>query len=158
MLGSWTPQVEIRVLDLRLLDWGLPRHQTDMAAAVDLFACIDAPLAVAPQAPALLVPSGLALLMGDPHMAAMILPRSGLGHKKGLVMGNSVGLIDADYMAEVQISVWNRNPDGAEIMIEPGERIAQMIFVPVLRPAFTVVDQFSRETARGLGGFGSTGQ
>lgn len=157
MLPS-TPEIELKVLDARLKDWGLPQYQSDMAAAVDLFACIDAPLQIEPQAPAVLIRSGLALGMGNAHMAALILPRSGLGHKKGLVMGNSVGLIDADYMGEVMISTWNRNPAGsAPIEITPGERIAQMMFVPVVRPAFDLVEEFSAETARGAGGFGSTG-
>lgn len=157
MLPS-TPEIELKVLDARLKDWGLPQYQSDMAAAVDLFACIDAPLQIEPQAPAVLIRSGLALGMGNAHMAALILPRSGLGHKKGLVMGNSVGLIDADYMGEIMISTWNRNPAGsAPIEIIPGERIAQMMFVPVVRPAFDLVEEFSAETARGAGGFGSTG-
>lgn len=153
-----TPAIELKVLDARLHDWGLPSYQSDMAAAVDLFACIEAPVEIAAQAPATLVPSGLALGMGNAHMAALIMPRSGLGHKKGLVMGNTVGLIDADYMGQVFISVWNRNPVGSDaIVIEPGERIAQMMFVPVVRPEVNVVEEFSEQTARGAGGFGSTG-
>lgn len=153
-----TPAIELKVLDARLHDWGLPSYQSDMAAAVDLFACIDAPVEIVAQAPATLVPSGLALGMGNAHMAALIMPRSGLGHKKGLVMGNTVGLIDADYMGQVFISVWNRNPVGSDaIVIEPGERIAQMMFVPVVRPEVQVVEEFSEQTARGAGGFGSTG-
>ena len=96
--------------------------------------------------------------MDSPDFCAVILPRSGLGHKKGLVLGNSAGLIDADYTAQCFISVWNRNPPGSEaITIEPGERIAQMVFLPVVRPQFTVVDAFSRSSERGAGGFGSTG-
>ena len=96
--------------------------------------------------------------MGARNCAALVLPRSGLGHKKGLVMGNSVGLIDADYTGQVFVSVWNRNPVGSDaILIEPGERIAQMMFVPVFRAALTVVDEFTQETQRGSGGFGSTG-
>lgn len=150
--------VEVKILDPRLHDWGLPAYQTAGAAAVDLFACIEAPLAIAPQAPAVLVPSGLALNMGAMACAALVLPRSGLGHKKGLVMGNSVGLIDADYTGEIFISTWNRNPVGSDpIVISPGERIAQMMFVPVLHAQMTVVEAFSSETTRGAGGFGSTG-
>lgn len=156
-LSSFTPGIEVKVLDQRLHDWGLPKYQSDMAAAVDLHACIDAPLHVKPQEAAALVPSGIALFMNDAHVAAMILPRSGLGHKKGLVMGNSVGLIDPDYTAQIYVSVWNRNPSGDAIVIEPGERIAQMIFVPVVRPQLAVVGEFSGQTARGAGGFGSTG-
>jgi dUTP pyrophosphatase len=123
-----------------------------------LFACIDAPLQIEPQQAAVLVPSGIALHMDSANLCAMILPRSGLGHKKGLVLGNSVGLIDADYTAQCFISVWNRNPPGSQaISVEPGERIAQMVFLPVLRPVFSVVEEFSRGSQRGAGGFGSTG-
>ena len=150
--------IEMRVLDPRLYDWGLPRHQSALAAAWDLHACLHAPLTLAPGDPAALVPSGFALLMGDPGIAAMILPRSGLGHRRGLVLGNAVGLIDADYTAEIMISVWNRSAPGAEaVTIQPGDRIAQMLFVPVLRPAVTLVEDFTADTARGAGGFGSTG-
>lgn len=152
------PEVEVRILDERLNDWGLPRHQTEMAAAVDMFACLDAPLALEPQAPAALIPSGIALYIGNPDLCAMLLPRSGMGHKKGLVLGNLVGLIDADYTAEIMISVWNRNPAGSDpVVIAPGDRIAQMLFLPVVRPVLSVVPAFSAQTARGGGGFGSTG-
>ena len=152
------PFVEVRVLDERLRTWGLPRYQSADAAAVDLHACVDHTLLIAPESPAVLVSAGIAVHIGDPNVAAMILPRSGLGHKAGLVLGNSVGLIDADYLGPVSISVWNRNPHGTDpIRIEPGDRIAQLVFVPILRPAFRVVDAFSRATARGDGGFGSTG-
>jgi len=152
-----SPAVELKLLDPRLRDWGLPAYQTPMAAALDLHACLDAPLTLHPGAPAELVPSGLALHMADPHLAALILPRSGLGHRKGLVMGNAVGLIDADYTDQIFISAWNRNPPGTEpILIRPGERIAQMLFVPVVRPRLVEVAEFSRESGRS-GGFGSTG-
>ena len=153
------PRVEIKILDERLHTWGLPKYQTALAAAIDLMACLDAPLEIAPQAPAVLVPTGLALHMNASELCAVILPRSGLGHKKGLVLGNSVGLIDADYTAQCFISVWNRNPAGAgeAIVINPGERIAQMLFLPVVRPQFQVVSEFSASSERGEGGFGSTG-
>jgi dUTP pyrophosphatase len=152
------PVVEVRVLDSRLEQWGLPRYHSEMAAALDLHACLDAPLAIAPGAPAALVPSGIAIHIGDPNIAAVILPRSGLGHKRGLVLGNLVGLIDADYQGELLISMWNRNAAGTDpIRIEPGERVAQMLFVPVLRPTLTVVDAFSAVSVRQAGGFGSTG-
>ncbi len=129
-----------------------------MAAAIDLHACLNEPLHLAPQSPAALVPAGIALHMGDAGMAALIVPRSGLGHKHGLVVGNLVGVIDADYTGPILVSAWNRNPAGtAPIVIQPGDRIAQMIFVPILRPAFSVVDSFTSSTARGAGGFGSTG-
>lgn len=150
--------MQIKVIDPRVLDWGLPDYQTAGAAAVDLFACVDGPTLIAPQAPSVLVPSGIALSFGDIGFAGLILPRSGAGHKRGLVMGNSVGLIDPDYTGQVFISVWNRNPPGSDpVLIEPGERIAQMIFVPVVRPVFELVQEFSEQTARGAGGFGSTG-
>lgn len=150
--------VELKVLDTRIHQWGLPRYQSAMAAAVDLFACLDAPLAIEPQSPAQLIPAGIALHIADPAIAAIIVPRSGLGHRKGLVMGNLVGVIDADYTGPVMVSVWNRSEPGSEpIVIEPGDRIAQMMFVPVIRPAFEVVDEFSQASVRGAGGFGSTG-
>jgi dUTP pyrophosphatase len=152
------PNIEIKILDPRLNAWGLPTYQTPLAAAIDLFACIDAPMQIQAQAAAVLIPSGIALHMDSPALCAVILPRSGLGHKKGLVLGNSVGLIDADYTAQCFISVWNRNPPGSEaITIEPGERIAQMMFLPVVRPQLNVVHEFSRSSERGAGGFGSTG-
>jgi dUTP pyrophosphatase len=151
--------IEVRVLDERIRAWGLPRYHSEMAAGLDLFACLDAPLALEAQSPAQLIPAGIALHIGDPGIAAIVVPRSGLGHRKGLVLGNLVGVIDADYLGPVMISVWNRSPVGSEhILIEPGERIAQMLFVPVVRPRFTVVAEFSKNTERGAGGFGSTGR
>lgn len=153
-----TPIVELKVLDPRLNEWGLPRYQTDQSAGIDLHACIDAPLTLEPQAPAVLIPSGIAVLMNDPNMVAFLLARSGLGHKKGLVLGQAVGTIDADYANQIFISAWLRTPPGSEpLTIQPGDRIAQLVFLPILRPEFTLVDSFSAETARGLGGFGSTG-
>ena len=151
--------LEVKILDARLHEWGLPKYQTEMAAAIDLFACIDAPLILLPQEAAVLIPSGIALHMDSLELCAVILPRSGLGHKKGLLLGNSVGLIDADYTAQCFISVWNRNPpsSGQAITVNPGERIAQMMFLPVLRPQFKVVSEFSSPSQRGGGGFGSTG-
>lgn len=155
---SFTPAIEVKILDPRLKDWGLPQYQSDMAAAIDLYACSDAPLEIAPQDKATLIPSGFALYMNDVHMAAVILPRSGLGHKQGLVLGNGTGLIDPDYTAQIFVSVWNRNPAGhPPITINPGDRIAQMMFLPVIRPNLSPVEEFSGETARGGGGFGSTG-
>ncbi|HEY9133791.1 MAG TPA: dUTP diphosphatase, partial [Dyella sp.] len=121
-------------------------------------------LVLAPQAPSVLIPTGLAMHMNTHDFCALVLPRSGLGHKRGLVMGNGTGVIDADYMAECFVSVWNRNPariggegEDANITIQPGDRIAQMLFVPVVRPTFAVVESFSSSSKRGLGGFGSTG-
>jgi dUTP pyrophosphatase len=151
--------VELKVLDERVRAWGLPRYHSEMAAAVDLFACLDEPLLLAPQSAARFVPAGIAIHIGDPNIAAIIVPRSGLGHKKGLVLGNLVGVVDADYTGPVTISVWNRSePGSAPIVIEPGDRIAQMLFVPVVRPAFDVVDEFTAPSLRGAGGFGSTGR
>ena len=151
------PRVELKLLDPRLKAWGGPAYQTAGAAAVDLHACLDAPLKIEAGGPAVLIGSGLALHMADPHLAALVLPRSGLGHRAGLVMGNGVGLIDADYIDEIRISALNRNPPGgAAITIQPGDRIAQLMFVPVVRPVFAVVDAFSQGTDR-AGGFGSTG-
>lgn len=156
---SGCPEIEVRVLDARLHAWGLPRYQSEQAAGIDLLACVHEPLTIRPQAPAVLVPSGIALHMNSSAFCAVIVPRSGLGHKQGLVLGNGTGIIDADYMAECFVSVWNRNPvgSGIEITINPGDRIAQMLFVPVVRPTFKVVETFSNSSTRGLGGFGSTG-
>ncbi len=149
--------VELVVLDARLHEWGLPRYQTGMAAAVDLHACLPAPLDLPPGAAPVLVPAGFAIHMADPRMAALVLPRSGLGHK-GLVLGNLVGLIDPDYTGPVTVSAWNRSPPGtAPITLLPGERFAQLLFVPTLRPALALVDAFTAPSARGAGGWGSTG-
>ncbi len=150
--------VELVILDPRLHAWGLPTYHTAMAAGIDLHACLDAPLAIAPGTAPCLVPAGFALHMADPAMAALVLPRSGLGHRKGLVLGNLVGLIDPDYTGPILVSAWNRNAPGTEpIVLQPGERFAQMLFLPILRPVLTVVDGFSAQSARGIGGFGSTG-
>jgi dUTP pyrophosphatase len=129
-----------------------------MAAALDLYACIDGPLALEAQANAQLVPAGVALHIADPQVAALIVPRSGLGHRRGLVLGNSIGVVDADYTGPVLVSLWNRNALGTEpIVIAPGDRVAQMLFVPILRPELSLVSEFSRASERGAGGFGSTG-
>lgn len=150
--------VEVKILDDRIHAWGLPQYQSEMAAGIDLFACVDAPLALEAGAPAIFVPSGIAVHIGSAGVAGLIVPRSGLGHKTGLVLGNLVGVLDADYTGPLLISVWNRNaPGSAPIAIEPGDRIAQLLFVPILRPEFSVVDEFSQSTVRGSGGFGSTG-
>jgi dUTP pyrophosphatase len=150
--------IEVMVLDPRLHEWGMPRYQSEMAAAIDLHACIDTRLELLPEAPAQLISAGFSVHMGDPHMTAIIVPRSGLGHKKGLVMGNLVGVIDADYTGPLMVSAWNRSAPGtAPILIQPGERIAQMMFVPILRPDFQIVEAFSFGSLRGKGGFGSTG-
>lgn len=149
-----TLSAELKLLDPRLREWGLPAYQTDAAAAIDLRACLDAPLELAPGAPPALISAGFSLLMGSHDMAALILPRSGMGHR-GLVLGNLVGLIDPDYTGPIMVSAWNRG--AAPMRLEPGERFAQLMFVPVLRPVLREVAEFSTQTARGAGGFGSTG-
>lgn len=146
--------VQVKILDTRIgKDFPLPEYATDGAAGIDLRACLDESLAVEP-GETHLVPSGIAIHMADPELAAVILPRSGLGHKKGIVLGNLVGLIDSDYQGQVMISVWNRGRE--TVVIEPGDRIAQMVFVPVKRVDFEVVEEFEAST-RGDGGFGHTG-
>jgi dUTP pyrophosphatase len=147
--------VQLRVLDPRLGgEFPLPDYASDGAAGIDVRACLDSSMRLAPGACELL-PTGMAIHIADPGLAALLLPRSGLGHKHGVVLGNLVGLIDSDYQGQVFVSCWNR---GTEIFtIEPGERIAQMVFVPVVRARFTLVDSFA-ESARGEGGFGHTGR
>ncbi len=148
-------RVRLKVLDPRLGgEWPLPDYATEGAAGMDLRACIDAPLTVRP-GETVLIPTGFAMHIGDESLAAVILPRSGLGHRHGIVLGNLVGLIDSDYQGQVYVSCWNRS--GESFTIEPGERIAQMVFVPVVRAAFEVVERFE-ETARGAGGFGHSGR
>lgn len=146
--------VQIKILDARIgSEFPLPEYATEGSAGVDLRACLPATLTVAP-GQTHLVPSGIAVHMADPELAAVVLPRSGLGHKKGIVLGNLVGLIDSDYQGQVMISVWNRGT--VPVTIEPGDRVAQMVFVPVKRVRFEVVQEFEA-SARGGGGFGHTG-
>ena len=144
--------IDVRILDDRMTAH-LPAYATPGAAGLDLRACIDAPVTLAP-GDTTLVPTGLAIHIGDPGLAAMILPRSGLGHKHGIVLGNLVGLIDSDYQGQLFVSVWNRG--SAAFEIAPLERIAQMVIVPVVQAAFRVVDSFET-SSRADGGFGSTG-
>lgn len=146
--------LQVKVLDPRFgAEWPLPGYATAASAALDLRAALDAPLTLAP-GDAALVPSGLAIHLGDPALCALVLPRSGLGHKHGIVMGNGTGLIDADYQGPLLISVWNRG--GEAFTIAPGDRIAQLLVLPLVRAALQVVDSFE-ESARGAGGFGHTG-
>jgi dUTP pyrophosphatase len=145
--------IELKVLDRRMAEQ-LPAYATPGSAGLDLRACIDAPLVVEPGAAAL-IPTGIAIHIGDPGLAAMILPRSGLGHKHGIVLGNLVGLIDSDYQGPLMVSCWNRGR--AAYTVQPLERIAQLVVVPVVQAAFRVVDDFGA-SARAAGGFGSTGQ
>ncbi len=145
--------VDLKILDQRLADQ-LPAYATPGSAGLDLRACLDAPLVLAPGQTALL-PTGLSLHLGDPGLAAMILPRSGLGHRHGIVLGNLVGLIDSDYQGPLMVSCWNRGIE--PFTVQPLERIAQLVIVPVVQAAFRVVDDFA-QSARGEGGFGSTGR
>ncbi|MEP7140364.1 MAG: dUTP diphosphatase [Caldimonas sp.] len=145
--------VDVRILDPRMRD-RLPAYATAGSAGLDLRACLDAPMVLRP-GEAQLVPTGLAIHIADPGFAAMILPRSGLGHKHGIVLGNLVGLIDSDYQGPLMVSAWNRA--GEPFTIEPFERIAQLVIVPVAQAEFRVVDSFDT-TGRGAGGFGSTGR
>jgi dUTP pyrophosphatase len=150
-------KVELKILDPRLPGWGFPSWGSKLAAGLDLHACLDHPLVLKPQARAVLIPAGIAIRVGEPEWCALILPRSGLGHKEGLVLGNAVGVIDADYEGPCLISAWNRNPAGEGIAIRPGDRIAQLVFTRIARPQFTIVTAFSTTGARQDGGFGSTG-
>jgi dUTP diphosphatase len=148
-------KIQLKILDSRLgNEFPLPHYATDGAAGMDMRACIDAALDIAP-GETLLIPTGLAIHIQEPGLAAMLLPRSGLGHKHGIVLGNLVGLIDSDYQGQVFVSCWNR---GCETFtIQPGERIAQMVIVPVVHAEFEVVEDFAA-SARGAGGFGHTGR
>jgi len=146
-------KLEVRILDPRIRD-SLPHYATPGAAGLDLRACLDAPLVLQP-GDSQLVPSGLAIHLGDSGLAAILLPRSGLGAKHGIVLGNLVGLIDSDYQGQIFVSIWNRGK--AAFTIEPLERIAQLVVVPVVQVEFEVVEQFAA-SARGAGGFGSTGR
>jgi dUTP pyrophosphatase len=145
--------IDVKVLDQRLREQ-MPAYATPGSAGLDLRACIDAPLTLEPGS-AHLIPTGLAIHIADPAYAAMILPRSGMGHKHGIVLGNLVGLIDSDYQGELMVSTWNRG--STAFVLNPMERLAQLVIVPVLQVAFNVVDSFT-ETERGVGGFGSTGK
>lgn len=145
--------IDLKILDPRMKDL-LPAYGTPGSAGLDLRACIDAPLTIEP-GQTVLVPTGLAIHIGDPGYAAMILPRSGLGHKSGIVLGNLVGLIDSDYQGQLMVSTWNRS--AATFVLQPMDRLAQLIIVPVLQVGFNVVEEFA-SSDRGAGGFGSTGK
>jgi len=146
-------RLDVRILDERMREQ-LPHYATAGSAGLDLRACLDKPVELAPGA-AELVPTGVAIHIADPGYAAMILPRSGLGHKNGIVLGNLVGLIDSDYQGQLMVSVWNRGK--ASFTIQPMERIAQMVIVPVMQVELNIVDDFAVSN-RGAGGFGSTGK
>lgn len=150
-----TTTIALRILDPRLgTEFPLPGRATDGAAGMDLRACLDAPLTLEPGHSAL-VPTGFAMHIADKGLAAVLLPRSGLGHKHGIVLGNLTGLIDSDYQGQVFVSLWNRGH--APFVVEPGERIAQMVIVPVVQAEFEVVESFEA-SARAAGGFGSSGR
>ena len=147
--------VQLKIIDPRLgREIPLPEHATDGSAGMDLRACVDIKTTIKP-GETLLIPTGFAMHIADPGLAAVILPRSGLGHKHGLVLGNLVGLIDSDYQGQVYVSCWNRSVN--EFEIEPGARIAQLVFLPVVRTDFEVVESFEA-SERGAGGFGHTGR
>jgi dUTP pyrophosphatase len=148
-----TPTIDLKLLDARMAEH-LPAYATPGSAGLDLRACIDAPLRLEP-GQTTLIPTGLAIHIADPGLAAMLLPRSGLGHKHGIVLGNLVGLIDSDYQGPLMVSCWNRGL--ATFTIEPMERIAQLVIVPVVQARFRRVEEFSASD-RGAGGFGSTGK
>jgi dUTP pyrophosphatase len=155
--------IELKILDPRLPGWGFPHYGSEFAAGLDLHACIDATLVLRPQESAVLISAGFAFRIGDPEWCALVLPRSGRGHRDGLVLGNAVGLIDADYEGVCFVSAWNRNPPRSDhpddgILINPGDRIAQLVFTRIARPHFTVVTEFSQSGSRQAGGFGSTGR
>ena len=155
MTNAQVRSVELKILNPRVgKDLPLPKRATAGSAGLDLRACLDAPLDLAPGATQL-IPTGLAIHIADPGLAAVIIPRSGLGHKHGIVLGNLVGLIDSDYQGELMISCWNRGTTA--FRIEPGERIAQLVVVPVVQVEFDVVESFAASD-RGAGGFGHTGR
>jgi dUTP pyrophosphatase len=145
--------IDLKILDPRMQEL-LPAYGTPGSAGLDLRACIDAPITIEP-GQTVLIPTGLAIHIGDPGYAAMILPRSGMGHKHGIVLGNLVGLIDSDYQGQLMVSTWNRGQSA--FVLQPMERLAQLIIVPVIQVGFNIVQEFS-DSERGEGGFGSTGK
>jgi dUTP pyrophosphatase len=146
--------IEVKLLDPRFGDeWPLPAYATEASAGMDLRAALEAPLTLAPGDTAL-IPSGISIHLADPHLCAVVLPRSGLGHRHGIVLGNGTGLIDADYQGPLLISAWNRSQES--FTIQPGDRIAQLVVLPITRVSLQVVDTFA-DSARGEGGFGHTG-
>ena len=150
--------VQVKILNPKIgshPDFPLPTRATDGSAGIDLRACLDAPLTIEP-GETHLVGTGLAIYIADPNFAGIILPRSGLGHKHGIVLGNLVGLIDADYQGELMVSIWNRSD--TQFVLQPAERMAQYMVVPVARPSFDIVSDFSDTSARGSGGFGHSGR
>jgi dUTP pyrophosphatase len=148
-------KIEVKILDPRVgKEFPLPEYATEGSAGLDLRACIDAEISIAPGETEL-IPTGIAIHIGDPSLAAVILPRSGLGHKHGIVLGNLVGLIDSDYQGQLYISTWNRGQQSFQL--KPGERLAQLVFVPVVQAGFEIVEEFD-QSDRGEGGFGHSGR
>jgi len=148
-------QIELKILDARIgKEFPLPEHATSGSAGMDLRACIDQPMVIQP-GETQLIPTGIAIHIADPNLAATILPRSGLGHKHGIVLGNLVGLIDSDYQGPLMVSCWNRSDTA--FILEAGERLAQLVFLPVVQATFAVVDSF-QSSERGAGGFGHSGK
>ncbi|SBT04285.1 deoxyuridinetriphosphatase [Candidatus Accumulibacter aalborgensis] len=152
-MPSVDPRIDVRLLDARLRDKP-PHYATSGSAGLDLRACIAAPIVISP-GETVLIPTGIAIHLADPALAAIIVPRSGLGHQHGIVLGNLVGLIDSDYQGEILVSTWNRGQ--VAFTLQPLDRLAQLVVVPILRVAFNVVEEFAA-SARGDGGFGSTGR
>ncbi len=156
--GEAMNSVQVKILNPKIgqdPNFPLPTRATDGSAGIDLRACIDAPITIK-AGETKLIGTGLSIYIADPNYAGIILPRSGLGHKHGIVLGNLVGLIDADYQGELMVSVWNRSQ--TDFVLEPAERMAQYMVVPVVRPSFEIVDEFSDVSERGAGGFGSSGR
>ncbi|WP_410210537.1 dUTP diphosphatase [Aquirhabdus sp.] len=148
-------KLQLKILDPRIgTTWPLPAHATSGSAGIDLRACLAEPVVLEPNT-TLLVKTGMSIYIEDPHYAGLILPRSGLGHKHGIVLGNLVGLIDSDYQGELMVSVWNRGTTA--FTLEPGERMAQYVLVPIMQTSFDIVEEFV-ESERGAGGFGHTGR
>ncbi|MBP2195704.1 dUTP diphosphatase [Pantoea cypripedii] len=148
-------KIDVKILDARVgTEFPLPTYATSGSAGLDLRACLDEALEITPGS-TVLVPTGLAIHIGDPSLAAVILPRSGLGHKHGIVLGNLVGLIDSDYQGQLMVSVWNRGQDS--FTLQPGDRLAQLVFVPVVQAEFNLVEDFDA-SVRGVGGFGHSGR
>lgn len=150
-----TASIQLKILDSRIgAEFPLPRYETADAAGLDLRACINEPMTIQP-GETQLIPTGISIYIANPHIAAVILPRSGLGHKHGIVLGNLVGLIDADYQGPLMVSCWNRGQ--AAYTVQPGDRMAQLVFLPIVRAEFNLVNEFA-VTERGTGGFGSSGK
>lgn len=153
------PRLELEILDPRLSGWGFPHYGSEAAAGLDLHACLEAPLRLAPGASAVLIPCGFAMRIGDPGWCGLLAPRSGVGHR-GLVLGNLVGIVDPDYDGPVMVSAWNRNAGGAggALTVDPGDRLAQLVLVRTGRPRIEIVPRLAARAGRGAGGFGSTGR